>query len=127
MVKNVSFEFGKWDYRSAFLRLDDGLNPRFSVPSDVLNKPESVQQQKLEMVGFNLNKEKFEFDFKSHRDGKTYISTINQTFVMMDKYLQLDLNLPSRRIYGFGERSRQFTLGEGVFKMWSTRHYLYAD
>lgn len=46
---------------------------------------------------------------------------------MMDKYLQLDLQLPSRRIYGFGERSRQFTLGEGVFKMWSARHYLNAS
>lgn len=68
MVANVSFEFGKWDYRSAFLRLDDAQNPRYSVPSDVLNKPETVQQQKLEMVGFELDKSKFQFSFKSHRD-----------------------------------------------------------
>jgi alpha-glucosidase (family GH31 glycosyl hydrolase) len=37
----------------------------------------------------------------------------------MDKYLQLDLNLPSQRIYGLGERKSNFTLGEGVWTMWA--------
>ena len=47
------------------------------------------------------------------------ITTRNQSFIMMDKYMQLDMVLPSRRIYGFGERSREFTLGEGTWTMWS--------
>ena len=38
---------------------------------------------------------------------------------MQDKYMQLDLQLPSRRIYGLGERTRQFTLGEGTWTMWA--------
>lgn len=63
---------------------------------------------------------KFGFEFTSPRDGKTYITTKDATFVMMDKYLQLDLVLPSRRIYGLGERNREFTLTEGTYTMWAT-------
>ena len=38
---------------------------------------------------------------------------------MMDKYMQLDMNLPTRRIYGLGERNRNFTLEEGTWTMWA--------
>ena len=40
--------------------------------------------------------------------------------IMMDKYIQLDLNLPSRRIYGLGERNTNFALGEGSWTMWAS-------
>jgi len=38
----------------------------------------------------------------------------------MDKYLQMDINLPSRRIYGLGERTTNFSLGEGTWTMWAS-------
>jgi alpha-glucosidase (family GH31 glycosyl hydrolase) len=37
----------------------------------------------------------------------------------MDKYLQMDFLLSSQRIYGFGERNREFSLGEGTWTMWA--------
>jgi len=38
---------------------------------------------------------------------------------MTDKYIQLDLNLPSQRIYGLGERNHEFGLEEGTWTMWA--------
>ena len=32
----------------------------------------------------------------------------------------MDINLPSRRIYGFGERIKSFALGEGSWTMWAS-------
>lgn len=37
----------------------------------------------------------------------------------MDKYIQLDLQLPSKRIFGLGERKSNFLLGEGAWTMWA--------
>ena len=34
--------------------------------------------------------------------------------------MQLDLHLPSRRIFGLGERTSEFTLGEGTWTMWAS-------
>lgn len=38
---------------------------------------------------------------------------------MMDKYMQIDLNLPSQRVHGLGERLTDFTLREGAWTMWA--------
>lgn len=31
----------------------------------------------------------------------------------------MDFQLPSQRLYGFGERTREFSLGEGTWTMWA--------
>ena len=47
------------------------------------------------------------------------LTTERSTLIMYDKYMQLDIQLPSRRLYGFGERTREFALGEGTWTMWA--------
>lgn len=37
----------------------------------------------------------------------------------MDKYIQMDMRLPTQRIYGLGERKREFQLTEGTWTMWA--------
>jgi alpha-glucosidase (family GH31 glycosyl hydrolase) len=37
----------------------------------------------------------------------------------MDKYMQVDFRLPSQRIFGLGERNREFALTEGAWTMWA--------
>ena len=37
----------------------------------------------------------------------------------MDKYLQVDIALPSQRIFGLGERNREFLLDQGTWTMWA--------
>jgi hypothetical protein len=38
----------------------------------------------------------------------------------MEKFIQMDIILPSSFVYGFGERVHEFTLGEGTYTMWSS-------
>ena len=37
----------------------------------------------------------------------------------MDKFIQMDFNLPSQNLYGFGERIHEFGLKEGAWNMWA--------
>ena len=47
---------------------------------------------------------------------------------MSHKYMQIDLQLPTNKVYGLGERTHEFELGEGAWTMWSTgRHTEYDD
>ena len=46
----------------------------------------------------------------------------------MDKFIQIDLMLPTQNIYGFGERTREFKLGEGTYTMWASgKEAIYDD
>jgi alpha-glucosidase (family GH31 glycosyl hydrolase) len=47
------------------------------------------------------------------------VSSEGGNFLMLEKYIQLDLNLPSQRVYGLGERQREFNLEEGTWTMWA--------
>lgn len=38
----------------------------------------------------------------------------------MDKFIQMDFILPSQRIFGLGERVREFQLTEGTWTMWAS-------
>jgi len=71
------------------------------------------------MCGFQLFNNPFGFQFTDDRTGNAYLSTENSAFIMQDKYMQLDINLPSRRIFGLGERTKDFLLGEGTWTMWA--------
>ena len=91
MIKNISFEFGQSDYKTAYVRLTDADNERYSPPEDVVNKPQAQQTLKLDQCGFELFQDPFGFAFTSDLNGETLVSTKDSAFVMMDKYMQLDL------------------------------------
>ena len=58
----------------------------------------------------------------------SYVHTNNSDFVFTDKFMQLDLQIPSQRIYGLGERSREFSLEPGTWTMWANgRNESYDD
>lgn len=93
-MTNVSFEFGQASYKVSYLELSDANNQRYSIPNDMVNKPKDnadVSQYRLEMVGFQLMTDPFGFKFINDRNNKVLISTEKSSFVMMDKYMQLDL------------------------------------
>jgi hypothetical protein len=88
-----------------------------------LTRNASVEMS-LDMVGFQLTKgenNSFGFEIRSTRtEGETLVALSNVSdFVMSDKFMQIDLQVPTARIYGFGERQRQFTLDEGTWTMWA--------
>lgn len=62
----------------------------------------------------------FGFSYTDTRDSSNVlVSTEDSAFFMSDKYMQLDLQLPTQRVYGLGERSREFGLSEGTWTMWA--------
>jgi hypothetical protein len=74
---------------------------------------------RLDMNNFVNRTSPFSFGFGSTATGRSIIDTENQTLVIQDKFMQMDMKLPSQRIYGFGERTRTFDLGEGTWTMWA--------
>jgi alpha-glucosidase (family GH31 glycosyl hydrolase) len=74
---------------------------------------------RLDMSEFKLNMNPFGFSIGSTYTDETLVSTIGETCYLMDKYMQVDFNLPSMRIFGLGERNREFALTEGAWTMWA--------
>jgi len=72
------------------------------------------------MAGFEFNHDPFTFKFTSTRTGETLIDTTGRTFLFQDKFIQIDMEIPSGHIYGFGERETNFELGKGAWTMWPT-------
>lgn len=81
------------------------------------------------MAGLEVESAPFSFKFVDNRNrNNTFIHMEQSNFFMTDKYLQLDLQLPSQRLYGLGERNREFALTEGTWTMWSrTEQSSYDD
>lgn len=72
------------------------------------------------MCGFELIKNPFAFKFTDVRDSSNVLMTTEKsTFIMYDKYMQMDIQLPSRRLFGLGERRKEFQLTEGTWTMWA--------
>ena len=71
------------------------------------------------MANFTYVDAPFSFSFASTRTGEVLLDTSNQAFIFQDKFIQVDMKLPSGKIYGFGERAASFDLGYGAWSMWS--------
>jgi hypothetical protein len=130
---NVSFNFTMVDFETALFTLTpyNDVTPRFSIPYEQtdIGAGKPLGSYKLKNVGFNYNLDPFSFSFTNPADLQdVYVSTQNQSLVFMDKYVQMDLILPSTRIFGFGERVHEFGLGPGTYTMWASGKWnMYDD
>jgi alpha-glucosidase (family GH31 glycosyl hydrolase) len=119
LIQSVSFEFGQADFKTAYVKLTDANADRYSPPESVVNKLSANGMMKLDMCGFEMFNDPFGFKFTDDKTGDAILTTENSAFIMMDKYMQLDMTLPSRRIFGLGERTKSFLVGEGTWTMWA--------
>lgn len=53
-IRNISYEFAIATPSVGILTLTDANNDRYSIPRDVVNKPDPSILQKMEMLGFKL-------------------------------------------------------------------------
>lgn len=120
-TKVIDFEFGQVDFKIHKLTFQDGSKTKFSPPADLVKTRDASVEMSLDMVGFNLTSDPFGFELRSTRtEGDVLVAMTNASdFVMSDKFMQVDFQVPTQRIYGFGERQRQFTLDEGTWTMWA--------
>jgi hypothetical protein len=120
-IQRVRYAFGQASYKRTVLSLtDDNNSERFDIPDDLVAKQTGQYQYRLDMVDFEFKPDPFTFKFKSTRSGETLIDTTGRTFLFQDKFIQIDMTIPSGHIYGFGERETSFELGRGAWSMWPT-------
>ena len=76
-----------------------------------MNKPNPDATMRMDMVGFNLNTNPFYFNFTDNSDKTNwYLSTQDMTLLFEDKFIQMDILLPSQYVFGFGERIHDFRI-----------------
>jgi len=100
--------------------ITDAENERYSPPVEAVNKVTAQKQYRLDMLGFEMSVSPFSFWFKDLLDDTNILlSTVGGTFVFMDKYIQMDFQFQSQRVFGLGERIHEFGLSEGAWSMWA--------
>lgn len=78
MFSDVYFEFGQVDFRMVKALFKTSSEKRFSIPEDLVPKPESSRKMRLEYTGFELIKDPFGFKFVDPLDiNNTLITTLN--------------------------------------------------
>ena len=120
IIQNITFEMSLATPTMSYLWLDNADAPLWSPPEESVNKPTYGAGMRNDMSGLTVETNPFSFTFTDSRNSSNVLlHTKDSNFFMMDKYMQIDLQLPSQRIYGLGERNREFTLGEGTWTMWA--------
>lgn len=120
LVQNVTFTFGMTDFKVGHLVMRDATAKRYEIPDEVFGPTILNPTMRMEMLGFQLFTNPFSFSFADLRNqSNVYVHTNGSTLVMMDKYIQMDFELPTQRNFGFGERIHEFTLGDGAWTMWA--------
>jgi alpha-glucosidase (family GH31 glycosyl hydrolase) len=121
-MKKLRFEASQIDYTTTRVVITDDESDRFVPPSDLVREKALDDTMRLDMTGFELSMDPFYFSFSDKRgeQPQELLSTKDQAMFLMDKYLQFDFHLPTQRIFGFGERSKEFTLSEGTYTMWAS-------
>jgi alpha-glucosidase (family GH31 glycosyl hydrolase) len=130
-IEKVKFKFGQATFGRSFLSLasaEDNVT-RWDIPDDLVARDHSSIQGRLNMSNFEANLDPFWFKLGITSDGnrEVLIDTENQAFVFLDKYIQLDMKLPTQKIFGFGQLQGKFSLGEGAHTMWSQDSQKYGD
>lgn len=120
VTSNVRFEFGQVDKSTMYMVLEDNDSQRWEPSYDVVGYRGNDPNQRLDMSNFDLQLNPFGFSIGSTYTDETLISTKGETVYLMDKYMQADFQLPSQRIYGLGERNREFALSQGTWTMWAS-------
>ena len=67
----------------------------------------------------NSTSEEFAFRLVNNDNQEFYYFNSSQNFIFSDTYINFESKLTSNKIYGFGERTHDFKLNEGIYTMWS--------
>ncbi len=108
-ARNIEFKMDMNTWRVAHLTVSDADAVRYSIPEMSVPKPKVDETMRLDMLGFSYNMDPFYIKFSDPTNPENvFVSTEDQSLVVMDKFIQMDFLLPSQRLYGFGERIHDF-------------------
>ena len=79
------------------LTMTDADEMRFTPPESLVNVGSPDEKMRLDMSAFNMSDDHFGFSIGSNRNpNNTYVEVnVESTFLMMDKFMQLDFQLPT--------------------------------
>ena len=66
----------------------------------------------------NKSKEEFAFRILTNDNDEFYYFNSSENFIFSDTFINFQSKLTSDDIYGFGERTHNFKLDEGIYTMW---------
>ena len=79
----------------------------------------SSQKQNLDKLSDNIKfEDEFSFKLVNKNNFEFYSFTTTKNFLYSDTYINFESKLTSDNIYGFGERSHDFKLHEGIYTIW---------
>lgn len=105
----LTFAMNMISWRIAHFTLSPSGEDRYQVDSNYVKKPLDNLSMRLDMLGFQPSTKPFGFKFVNPVDkDSVYVDTVNQALFFTDKYIQMDFILPSKRVFGFGERVHEF-------------------
>jgi len=122
VITKASYTFAQVDYHTTMMTLTQADTERFSIPETLVKKGKEDDTMRLDAAGFKMPTDRFGFSLSSHSNPEqVYVSVAKQSsLLMMDKFMQIDFQLPSQRLFGFGERNRQLLLDQGTYTMWAS-------
>ena len=115
------------------MKIKDAEKERWEIPkNDILNKDYldnigeniiylSEKSKQIEADKFNINfsDNKFSFKLTTKEGNQFYLFNTSKNFIFSDTFINFQSELTSDDIYGFGERSHDFKLGQGLYTMWT--------
>lgn len=87
-IRSASFDFSQVDYKITKVVFGDANKTRFSIPENLVNSKPDVNQMSLNVGGFSVKPNPFEFQIRSTRkDNIIMVNTQSSDFVMTDKFM----------------------------------------
>ena len=66
-----------------------------------------------------MSSDPFTFKFGNIYNKETLLTTEKRKLVVSDKFSEIGMVLPTKRVFGLGQGLRQFQLASGVYTLWS--------
>lgn len=76
-------------------------------------------EARLTQIGFEYNLNPFSFNLSNIYNTETIISTDKRKLVVGEKFSELGLRLPTKRVYGLGQHNSQIQLKNGTYSLWA--------
>jgi len=88
------------------VKISDATKPSYSVSEEVFPRKAESHESRLNQVGFEYSNRPFSFKFGDIYTKETLINTEKRKFVISEKFSEIGMVLPTKRIFGLGQGNR---------------------
>jgi alpha-glucosidase (family GH31 glycosyl hydrolase) len=124
IATNVSFDSAQ-EFTIRITNPDKNL--RFELPHEAPFSYTKVKPGNLSNLDYQVNVDGLHISIKRTSTNETIFDTTDFDFVFSDYYVEFTTQLPSRYMYGFGERARDFLYDTGLYTLWNKDQFAMVD